>query len=165
VAAREHLPGLERGDRQVTALCVGDGHWARMGVFVACATAWRAVSVDPVCKASVTPRLGDLAGRVTFVRAGVPDAGRFPVTGRAVLFLLHAHVEIEWCLDALAAACGAGGECEVAGVVQVPCCQWVRRERAVRGRGPDAEYVDAAIDTNANIVRVWQGRGLRVRGR
>lgn len=124
------------GDPDIVLVAVGDGTTPRTAATFATTTAWRCHSVDP--------RLRDshwAIDRLTVHRCRVEDVA-FEAS-RAVLVMVHAHVDARTALRSVNAA-------DIL-VIALPCC--VQHQISAK---PTLQYRDTNIGSPQNEVVLWR---------
>ena len=125
------------GDKSVTLFSVGDGRTPRTAALFAYRTAWTCYSIDPNLNTQRSYR----ARRLVLVKKKIED---FKIdVERAVIVAVHSHAPLDVAVEHINARDKV--------VIAIPCC--VPQE--IPGYPPDLEYVDHAIWSEKNLVRVW----------
>lgn len=139
-----HLKHLQRRDTNITFVCIGDGKWSRTAIIFSFLTGWRCISVDPQI-----PDGFDSGSKVEVHSAKIEDI-KIECSDLTIVTFVHAHVDLEPSLRSLQLP--PGGKLSV---VSIPCCKWHRRHATLLESRPDAEYIDYAIHSPHNLIRIW----------
>jgi hypothetical protein len=149
-AVRQHIWNeTSPSDPNILFYCVGDGHVPRTGAMFAMRTRWTCISIDPELRFgnksySAYPKINRLytyKDRVEAIEEPFTDlSNRIVVIG-----LVHSHADIEKTYDQL-----KGRDTYI---VSIPCCV---KQNTIHGKLPDIEYVDEAIWSTKNTVKIWK---------
>ena len=109
-AVRKHIRssiGISFSDKDVNVIVVGDGHTPRTAALFATRSKWTTYSIDPLLK---TRDWG--IRRMVCMPQKVQDVN-LQLTGKTILILPHAHVNISDCLSVVP---------NPSSIVALPCC-------------------------------------------
>jgi len=136
-AMRDILPhlGWQWADPSISIVVVCDGHTPRTAALFAMRSKWQTYSIDPCLR----NRQWNI-NRLTCYRCKV-EACPLVVTGKTVLIMPHAHVNISDCLNVVP---------NVNAVIALPCCFPITWDKE-----PYREYVDENIHSEKNTVKIW----------
>jgi hypothetical protein len=124
-------------DPEVVLLAVGDGHTPRTAGLFAFRSAWTCYSVDPVMRDRQYP-----IKRLYLTNKKIEDT--IPIVAKkAVIVAVHSHAPLQAAFEKVHA--------EHKVVVAIPCCY----KQELNDKKPDYEYVDKAIWSQKNKVKVW----------
>ena len=141
--------GFDRKREDVTVICVGDGCTPRTGALLAHLSKHTVVSVDPKmrldAKYSAVQRL-HVINRQIEDRACVLDL--YIAATNVVIVACHSHASLSLSVGVILRSLP-----KTIGVVSMSCCK--KDDLSVM---PDTSYVDHAVWSPKNIVRIWEPR-------
>ena len=123
------------GDPDVHLVAVGDGRTPRTGVMFAFRTRWSCISIDPMLK----PVYG--VKRLTCITSRVEDIDY--EFDNVIIAAVHSHAQMPEILKHIR------GKTRRA-MIAIPCCV------AYNHIPPDKEYIDHAIWSPRNTVKIWR---------
>ena len=160
VLGKEGFFGLNRQDRDVLVVCVGDGSTPRLAALAALSTNWDVLSVDPNLNPSWATRNG--VERLQCIAKPIEEVSLSEVelcdlkSYKAMIILAcHAHVEPKAMLESLVYPCPRHLVC-------MPCCveQEVYAESGYDGFlervWPSSQYEDWGNWSPKRLVKVWK---------
>ena len=130
---------LDYSDKSITVVVIGDGHTPRTAALFATRSRWQAISIDPLLRDKEWK-----INNLTCISKKIQECSRL-TTGKYIIVLPHAHVDIESCLHAIPTPIA---------IVGMPCCFPMNFKKD----SPDYEYYeyhDNSILSPHNMIRIW----------
>ena len=142
-AATKYIPWAAVGDRDITAVCVGDGCTPRTAALVVHMTGWAAISIDPRMRRTDWPQV-----RRMKVQACRAEDAEYPYMDRCIVISVHSHADLRMSIPIIM------DKTRMAlAVVSLPCCV---PQVLPGGRLPDIDYHDPAILSEKDRVLIWK---------